>query len=182
MRFDLTVPFARFAAQHISTLGTPFKRYHMGTVWRGENTQRGRYREFMQCDFDTIGTTSAISDLETVLVVHDLLASIGIDKFTIRINDRRILSGILEVLGLTSKTTHVLRCLDKTGKIPRDTLAKELQEQGVSVPSIDRLLGLGELAGSATDVLNELQDLVGFPAYYEAEKDYFFEDLDEAAE
>ena len=161
MRFDLTVPFARFAAQHISTLGTPFKRYHMGTVWRGENTQRGRYREFMQCDFDTIGTTSAISDLETVLVVHDLLAAIGIDKFTIRINDRRILSGILEVLGLTSKTTHVLRCLDKTGKIPRDTLAKELQEQGVSVPSIDRLLGLGELAGSATDVLNELQDLVG---------------------
>ena len=87
MRFDLTVPFARFAAQHISTLGTPFKRYHMGTVWRGENTQRGRYREFMQCDFDTIGTTSAISDLETVLVVHDLLAAIGIDKFTIRIND-----------------------------------------------------------------------------------------------
>ena len=161
MRFDLTVPFARFAAQHISTLGTPFKRYHMGTVWRGENTQRGRYREFMQCDFDTIGTTSAISDLETVLVVHDLLAAIGIDKFTIHINDRRILSGILEVLGLTSKTTHVLRCLDKTGKIPRDTLAKELQEQGVSVPSIDRLLGLGELAGSATDVLNELQDLVG---------------------
>jgi len=128
MRFDLTVPFARFAAQHISTLGTPFKRYHMGTVWRGENTQRGRYREFMQCDFDTIGTTSAISDLETVLVVHDLLAAIGIDNFTIRINDRRILSGILEVLGLTSETTHVLRCLDKTGKIPRDTLAKELQD------------------------------------------------------
>ena len=99
MRFDLTVPFARFAAQHISKLGTPFKRYHMGTVWRGENTQRGRYREFMQCDFDTIGTTSAISDLETVLVVHDLLTAIGVDGFTIRINDRRILSGILEVLG-----------------------------------------------------------------------------------
>ena len=161
MRFDLTVPFARFAAQHISKLGTPFKRYHMGTVWRGENTQRGRYREFMQCDFDTIGTTSAISDLETVLVVHDLLTAIGVDKFTIRINDRRILSGILEVLGLTSKTTHVLRCLDKTGKIPRDTLANELQEQGVSVPSVDCLLGLGELSGSATDVLSELHNLVG---------------------
>ena len=161
MRFDLTVPFARFAAQHISTLGTPFKRYHMGTVWRGENTQRGRYREFMQCDFDTIGTTSAISDLETVLVVHDLLASIGINKFTIRINDRRILSGILEVLGLTSETTHVLRCLDKTGKIPRDNLAKELQDQGVTEPSVDCLLGLGELAGSPTDILNELQNLVG---------------------
>jgi histidyl-tRNA synthetase len=161
MRFDLTVPFARFAAQHISTLGTPFKRYHMGTVWRGENTQRGRYREFMQCDFDTIGTTSKISDLETVLVVHDLLTAIGIDRFTIRINDRRILTGILEVLGLTSKTTHVLRCLDKTGKIPRDTLAKELQEQGVAAPSVDCLLGLSELAGSAADILSELHNLVG---------------------
>ncbi len=161
MRFDLTVPFARFAAQHISTLGTPFKRYHMGTVWRGENTQRGRYREFMQCDFDTIGTISAISDLETVLVVHDLLTAIGIEKFTIRINDRRILTGILEVLGLTGKTTHVLRCLDKVGKIPRDTLVRELQEQGVSETSVECLLGLGDLAGTATAILSQLHDLVG---------------------
>ena len=78
MRFDLTVPFARFAAQHVNELGLPFKRYHMATVWRGENTQRGRYREFMQCDFDTIGTTSPVADLEMVLVVHDLLAAIGL--------------------------------------------------------------------------------------------------------
>jgi histidyl-tRNA synthetase len=104
---------------------------------------------------------SAISDLETVLVVHDLLTAIGVDRFTIRINDRRILSGILEVLGLTSKTTHVLRCLDKTGKIPRDALVRELQEQGVSSASVDCLLSLGELAGSATDVLGELHKLVG---------------------
>lgn len=161
MRFDLTVPFARFAAQHISTLGTPFKRYHMGTVWRGENTQRGRYREFMQCDFDTIGTTSANSDLEMVLVVHDLLAAIGIEKFTIRINDRRILSGILEVLGLADKTTHVLRCLDKTGKIPRDVVANELEGQGITVHAIECLLGLGEMNGSMADVLRELHDLTG---------------------
>ena len=78
MRFDLTVPFARFAAQHVHDLGLPFKRYHMAAVWRGENTQRGRYREFMQCDFDTIGTTSPVADLEMVLVVHDLLAAIGV--------------------------------------------------------------------------------------------------------
>ena len=161
MRFDLTVPFARFAAQHISTLGTPFKRYHMGTVWRGENTQRGRYREFMQCDFDTIGTTSANSDLETVLVVHDLLTAIGIEKFTIRINDRRILSGILEVLGLADKTTHVLRCLDKTGKSPRDVVANELEKQGVAVQAIERLLGLSEMKGSMADVVHELGDLAG---------------------
>ena len=77
MRFDLTVPLARFAAQHVSELGLPFKRYHIGTVWRGENTQRGRYREFMQCDFDTIGTRSVAADIETALVIHDLLRRIG---------------------------------------------------------------------------------------------------------
>src|SRR6266480_481262 len=77
LRFDLTVPLARFAAQHIVELGTPFKRYHIGCVWRGENTQRGRYREFMQCDFDTIGTKSVAADIETALVIHDLLRKIG---------------------------------------------------------------------------------------------------------
>ena len=77
LRFDLTVPFARFAAEHIGKLGTPFKRYHLAPVWRGENTQRGRYREFVQCDFDTIGTTSNAADIETALVIHDLLRAIG---------------------------------------------------------------------------------------------------------
>src|SRR5829696_8392877 len=71
LRFDLTVPLARFVAQHANELGLPFKRYHVGTVWRGENTQRGRYREFMQCDFDTIGTKGVAADAETVLVAHD---------------------------------------------------------------------------------------------------------------
>ena len=81
MRFDLTVPFARFAAQHIGQLGTPFKRYHIGPVWRGENTQHGRYREFYQCDFDTIGTDENAADIETVLVIHDLLAALGFERF-----------------------------------------------------------------------------------------------------
>src|SRR6266513_1421378 len=90
LRFDLTVPFARFAAQHLNEIGTPFKRYHFGNVWRGENTQRGRYREFMQCDFDTIGTRSVVADVETALVIHDLLRRIGGTfgrelKFTIRV-------------------------------------------------------------------------------------------------
>src|SRR3954470_5079343 len=79
MRFDLTVPLARFAAEHVGQLGTPFKRYHIAAVWRGENTQRGRYREFMQCDFDTIGTESLASDIETALVIHDLFRALGID-------------------------------------------------------------------------------------------------------
>ena len=84
MRFDLTVPLARFVAQHIQELGTPFKRYQIANVWRGENTQRGRYREFMQCDFDTIGTTSTTSDIETLLVINDLFEALGFERFSMR--------------------------------------------------------------------------------------------------
>src|SRR5690606_19590279 len=117
MRFDLTVPFARFAAQHLNDIGTPFKRYHIGTVWRGENPQRGRYREFMQCDFDTIGTESNVADIETLLVIHDLLAAIGFEKFTIRVNHRQVLNGLLETIGLAEQSAGVLRALDKLPKI-----------------------------------------------------------------
>src|SRR5712692_10468703 len=99
MRFDLTVPFARFAAQHIGQLGTPFKRYHMGPVWRGENTAHGRYREFWQCDFDTIGTTANAADIEIALVINDMMVALGFEKFTIKINNRAILNGILDILG-----------------------------------------------------------------------------------
>ncbi|MGH7192604.1 MAG: ATP phosphoribosyltransferase regulatory subunit, partial [Candidatus Saccharimonadales bacterium] len=113
LRFDLTVPLARFAAQHIAELGTPFKRYHIASVWRGENTQRGRYREFMQCDFDTIGTRSPAADIETALVIHDLLRAIGFERFTLRVNNRLVLNGLLERLGLAEKSKAVLIALDK---------------------------------------------------------------------
>jgi histidyl-tRNA synthetase len=161
MRFDLTVPFARFAAQHVHELGLPFKRYHMATVWRGENTQRGRYREFMQCDFDTIGTTSPVADLEMVLVVNDLLSAIGIERFTIRVNDRRVLSGILERLGLTDRSTSVLRSLDKLGKLPPAGVAAELTAQGVTAEAAAALLEMAALTGPAVDVLGRLEALVG---------------------
>ena len=130
LRFDLTVPLARFAAQHINELGTPFKRYHIANVWRGENTQRGRYREFMQCDFDTIGTNGIAADAETVLVVHDLLHAIGFERYTIRVNNRMVLSGILETAGLRADATAVLRSLDKIHKIG----AKRVQEEIKQVP------------------------------------------------
>src|ERR1043165_668355 len=100
LRFDLTVPFARFAAQYIGQIGTPFKRYHMGPVWRGENTGQGRYREFWQCDFDTIGTTSNASDIETALVIHDLMLALGLERFQILVNNRMVLNGLLDDLGL----------------------------------------------------------------------------------
>jgi histidyl-tRNA synthetase len=161
LRFDLTVPFARFCAQHIAALGTPFKRYHMAPVWRGENTQRGRYREFMQCDFDTIGTTSPVADLETVLVVHDLLAAIGVGGFTIRVNDRRVLAGILEECGVADRSVEVLRSLDKLGKATPEAVAAELAGHGIAGDVAGKLLGMAGLSGEPRTVLTALEVLVG---------------------
>src|SRR5438876_4714038 len=126
LRFDLTVPFARFAAEHIGKLGTPFKRYHLALVWRGENTQRGRYREFMQCDFDTIGTTSNASDIEVALVIHDLMRALGFARFHINVNNRLVLNGLLEEAGLAEQTKPVLIALDKLAKVGRAAVEQEL--------------------------------------------------------
>ena len=162
LRFDLTVPLARFAAQHSAELGMPFKRYHIGPVWRGENTQRGRYREFVQCDFDTIGTESVAADVETALVIHDLFDAIGAGEFTIHVNDRRVLTGLLERLDLEAASGPVLRALDKLAKIGADAVARELVEQaGVSEAQARELLASSELRGSAEDVLPRAEALVG---------------------
>src|SRR6516164_762867 len=126
LRFDLTVPFARFAAQHIGQLGTPFKRYHIAPVWRGERPQRGRYREFVQCDFDTIGTTSNASDVEVALVICDLMRAIGFERFEVRVNNRLVLNGLLEEVGLAGQTTKVLRALDKLPKVGREAVLEEM--------------------------------------------------------
>jgi histidyl-tRNA synthetase len=161
MRFDLTVPLARFMAQHYGELGTPFKRYHIGTVWRGENTQRGRYREFMQCDFDTIGTLSVAADIETALVIHDLMLAIGFDAFEIRVNNRMVLNGLLERLGLAEKTAAVLRALDKLGKVGREAVAAEMvATAGATSQQADQVLRLSELEGDDTGVLRQLELLV----------------------
>jgi histidyl-tRNA synthetase len=161
MRFDLTVPLARFAAQHIGELGTPFKRYHIATVWRGENTQRGRYREFMQCDFDTIGTKSVAADAEIVLVVYDLLRAIGFERFTIRVNNRLVLSGLLESLGLESRSTDVLRALDKLAKVGAARVTDEIQQTaGATADNAARIVEMVQLSGDNDAVLNQLRPLV----------------------
>ncbi len=162
MRFDLTVPLARFAAQHIGTLGTPFKRYHIAPVWRGENPQAGRYREFVQCDFDTIGTESVLADIEAVAVIHRLLEVIGFERFTISINNRMILTGLLEHLGLADRSVPVLRSLDKLAKIGREKTADEM----VSAANIERdqayaVLRLAECTGEAQAVFEGLGEITG---------------------
>src|SRR5260370_12945119 len=157
LRLDLTVPFARFAALHIGKLGTPFKRYHMGPVWRGENTGHGRYREFWQCDFDTIGTTSNASDIETALVIHDLLRAIGFERFEIRVNNRLVLNGLLEQLGLGGQTAALLRVLDKLPKIGKDAVCAEMAEKAnVGAAQAERVLALAGMTGSNTEILDRL--------------------------
>ncbi|QDT97897.1 histidine--tRNA ligase [Gimesia aquarii] len=158
MRFDLTVPFARFAAQNINELGIPFKRYHVGTVWRGERPQKGRYREFVQCDFDTIGTTSNSADIETLFIIHDLMVRIGFSDFTIRINNRMILNGLLETLKLESQSTEILRALDKLPKIGSDAVMVEMREQGnLTQEQAEKIISLTTVQGSTAEILNTLE-------------------------
>ncbi len=161
LRFDLTVPLARFVAQHAGDLGMPFKRYHVGAVWRGERPQRGRYREFVQCDFDTIGTGSIAADIETGLVISDLLDALGFERFSIRINNRRVLAGLLDRLGLAASSVPVLRALDKLAKVGADAVRAELVETaGTTEAQADEIVGLGGLGDDVDTVLDGLGSLV----------------------
>jgi histidyl-tRNA synthetase len=160
LRFDLTVPFARFAAQNINQLGTPFKRYAMGPVWRGERPGQGRYREFWQCDFDTIGTTSNAADIETALVINDLFEGLGFERFTVRINNRMLLNGLLEQQGLADRAVPLLRSLDKLGKIGRDKVAEEMvKEAGVASDQADTVLKLTETTGTNEEILDRAESV-----------------------
>jgi histidyl-tRNA synthetase len=162
LRFDLTVPFARFAAQYVPQLGTPFKRYAMGPVWRGENTAAGRYREFWQCDFDTIGTTSNAADAEVVLVVNALFEALELGDFTIRVNNRLVLNGLLESLGVLDKSVPLLRALDKLLKMGREKVVEEMmRDAGVTAEQAAQVLTLAETEGSNADKLARVETLCG---------------------
>lgn len=161
LRFDLTVPLARFVAQHAGELGMPFKRYHVGPVWRGENTQRGRYREFAQCDFDTIGTESLVADVETACVIHALFAALGLERVTIHVNNRKVLNGLLERLELAEVSVPVLRALDKLAKVGPEKVAQEIvAEAGATATQAEEVLALAALEGEDEAVLAGLRPLV----------------------
>jgi histidyl-tRNA synthetase len=161
MRFDLTVPLARFSAQHLQEIGTPFKRYHIATVWRAEKPQKGRFREFIQCDFDTIGTDSNVADAETLLVIHDLMERLGFSRFTIRVNNRLVLNGLLEHLGLTGQTVGVLRALDKLPKIGREAVIAEMTEKVATTPAqADSVLKMTELTGTPEAMLTQVETML----------------------
>ncbi len=128
LRFDLTVPFARFIAQHKEELYFPFKRYHIAKVWRGEKPQAGRYREFVQCDFDIVGSDSAQSDFEIVSMMKESLSAIGVNDVTIRINHRGLFNAFLAKLNVSEKSEDVLRTVDKLAKIGQDEVISQLKE------------------------------------------------------
>jgi histidyl-tRNA synthetase len=147
LRFDLTVPLARFIAKHVEQLGTPFKRYAIGSVFRGERPAKGRFREFTQCDFDTVGSESVVADAEAVQVVHDALTAAAVPPFTVSLNDRRVLDGLLEILGISDRKAAVLRALDKLAKAGRDAVSAELTQPdaaNLAGEQADRVLAFAE--------------------------------------
>ena len=165
LRFDLTVPLARFVAKHVGELGIPFKRYAVGSVFRGERPAKGRFREFVQCDFDTVGTESAVADAEIAQVIHAALAAAGVPAFTIALNNRNVLDGLLDTLGAAGQTGPVLRALDKLAKIGRDKVAAELQgaEPGslLSADQAARVLDFVERGRGGVEVLTGAEEQLG---------------------
>jgi histidyl-tRNA synthetase len=167
LRFDLTVPLARFVARHIDELGVPFKRYAIGSVFRGERPAKGRFREFVQCDFDTIGTESAVADAETAQVIHAALAAAGVPDFTITLNNRKILDGFLRLRGLSGMTGQVLRSLDKLAKIGRDAVLGELERSemeggpGLSADQAQQVLHFAEAGRGGAEVLRDAEANLG---------------------
>jgi histidyl-tRNA synthetase len=127
LRFDLTVPFARFLAEHRADLALPFKRYHIAKVWRGENTQRGRYREFTQCDFDTVGSDTAAADFEILLMIRHTLGSVDAGDLTIRVNHRGLFNRFLERIGVSDRSAELLRSVDKLAKVGPDATREDLE-------------------------------------------------------
>lgn len=159
LRYDLTVPLARVAALHANDLVLPFKRYHIAPVWRGDRPQRGRFREFFQCDVDTVGSPSMLADAEAIATVADALTALGFPEFTIQINDRRIITGLAKLAGVADdQAGQVYRSIDKIEKIGPSGVRTELIERGVDAAAADRVLDLVTMRGSDAEVLIQLRE------------------------
>jgi histidyl-tRNA synthetase len=167
LRFDLTVPFARFVAEHREELYFPFKRYHIAKVWRGEKPQAGRYREFVQCDFDIVGSDSAAVDFEILALMKSALASIGVSKVTIRLSHRGVFNRFLGSLDLGEKSDDILRAVDKLSKVGEGEVLAILTELAGADKAKDILLyikGAGDTSADFDRTLDLLERLAGGPA------------------
>lgn len=159
LRYDLTVPFARFVVMHRNELTFPFKRYQIQPVWRADRPQKGRYREFYQCDVDVIGSRSLINEVELIEIVERVFGKLGINV-TLKMNNRKILYGIAEAIGHADKMMDITVAIDKLEKIGIDNVRAELSERGLEQEAIDRLQPILELSGSNSEKLNKLRDVI----------------------
>ncbi len=146
LRYDLTVPFARFVVQHQNEISFPFKRYQIQPVWRADRPQRGRYQEFFQCDADAVGSESLVYEVDFIQIFDEVLTTLGIPSFTIMINNRKILSGIAEITGQQERLIDITVAIDKLDKIGQDGVVKELVERGVPAAAIEKIQPLFDFA------------------------------------
>lgn len=159
LRYDLTVPFARYVVMNRGTLTFPFKRYQIQPVWRGDRPQKGRYREFYQCDADVVGTDSLLCEAEIILMINEVLGKLGVQNFQVKINHRQILNGIAEAIGAMDKFSDICVGIDKLDKIGLDKVMQELADRGVSGESITQLKPILAFEGNLQEKLTYLTTL-----------------------
>jgi histidyl-tRNA synthetase len=160
LRYDLTVPFARYVVQHQNEIEFPFKRYQIQPVWRADRPQKGRFREFFQCDADVVGSTSLWQEVELVQLYDSVFSVLGLHGVTIKINNRKILSGIAEVIGASDQLIDFTVALDKLDKIGEDGVKKEMMEKGISETAIAKLQPLFSFTGTFSEKINQLNRLL----------------------
>jgi histidyl-tRNA synthetase len=159
LRYDLTVPFARFVVQNRDKISFPFKRYQIQPVWRADRPQKGRYREFYQCDVDVVGSDSLLNELELIQIVDEVYRRLKINV-CIKINNRKILSGIAEIIGETEKITDITVAIDKMDKIGLDKVNEEIASKGISQSAIDKLQPILQLSGTNAEKLSKLKKVL----------------------
>ena len=161
LRFDLTVPLSKYVAKNYGNLSFPFRRYQIGKVYRGERTQKGRYREFYQCDIDIIGDgeLDIINDAELPSVIYTIFKELGFDDFTICINNRKILNGLFENIGQKENSTQILRIIDKIEKIGKQAVIEELKKIDVSEDAIEKIIEFIEISGTSKEKIEKLKNL-----------------------
>lgn len=159
LRYDLTVPFARYVVQHREELQMPFKRYQIQPVWRADRPQKGRYREFYQCDADVVGSNSLLNEVELMQIVDTVFTKFGI-RVQIKINNRKILTGIAEIIGEAERIVDITVAIDKLDKIGLDAVNEELRTVGISDDAIEKLQPIIQLTGTNEEKLNVIRDVL----------------------
>ncbi|GAA4428282.1 histidine--tRNA ligase [Pontibacter saemangeumensis] len=161
LRYDLTVPFARYVVMNRNEITFPFKRYQIQPVWRADRPQKGRYREFYQCDADVVGTNSLLCEAEIVQMINEVLTTLGLTDFAIKINHRGILAGIAEAIGEKGRESDICVAIDKLDKVGQEGVRKELLERGISEEAVAKLEPLYALEGNNEAILEQLQAILG---------------------